>query len=67
MPCKAVKPGQTLANSADDPDQTPQNPAYDQGPNCLLKLQKVKGKPHVQDHFPSLYSEMIEPPVLSVL
>ena len=32
----------TLANNA-DPDQTPENAAFDQDMNCLLKLQDVKG------------------------
>ena len=32
-----------LANSA-DPDQAPQNAAYDQGMHCLLKLQKLRVK-----------------------
>ena len=32
----------SLANSA-DPDQTPHNEASDQGLNCLLKFQEVKG------------------------
>ena len=31
----------TLTNSA-DPDQAPQNAAFDQGPHCLRKLQEVK-------------------------
>ena len=32
----------TLANSA-DPDQTPQNAAYDQVLHCCLELQEIKG------------------------
>ena len=32
----------TLANNA-DPDQMPQNTVSDQGLDCLLKLQEVKG------------------------
>ena len=32
----------TLANSA-EPDQMPQNGAFDQGLHCLLKLQEDKG------------------------
>ena len=32
----------TLANAA-DPDQMSQNAAYDQGLQCLLKLQEVTG------------------------
>ena len=32
----------TLANSA-DPDQTPQNAAYDQVLHCFLELQEIKG------------------------
>ena len=55
----------TLANSA-DPVQ-----ASDQGLHCLLKLQDVKVKWNslvaVQDHFHSLHSETIDPPVLSLL
>ena len=40
--------------------------------HVLLKLQEIKGwmklfKVPVQDHFPSLYAETIDPPVLSVL
>ena len=51
-----------LANSADPSDQ---------GLHCLLKLQEAKGymkqsSVSVQDHFPSLHSETIDPAVLSV-
>ena len=61
----------TLANSA-DPDQTPQNAASDQVLHCLLKLQEVNGLMKqsyalVQNHFPNLLSETIDPSVLSVL
>ena len=60
----------TLANSA-DPDQMPQNTASDQGLHYLLKLQAIKGWMKqfyvpIQAHFPSLHSETIDPPVLSV-
>ena len=61
----------TLANSA-DPDQTPKDEASYQGLHCLLKLQNIKVQMKhlwvpVQDHFPSLHSETIDPPVLSAL
>ena len=60
----------TLANSAGQ-DQMQQNAASDQGLHWLLKLQEVIGKwkseVTVQDHFPSLHFETIDPPVLSVL
>ena len=44
----------------------------DQGLHCLPKLQKVKEINETvlspgSDHFPSLQSETIDPPVLSVL
>ena len=60
-----------LANSA-DPEQMPQKAASYQGLHCLLKLQEVRVLNEtvlvlVQDHFPSLHSETVDPPVLSVL
>ena len=59
----------TLANYA-DPNKTPQNTESGQGLHCCL--QKVMGKMKqdsvpIQDHFLSLYSETIDPIVLSVL
>ena len=61
----------TLTNSADQ-YQTPQNMVSDQDLHCLLKLQEVNGYikqsyAPVQDNFLSVYSEKIDPPVLSVL
>ena len=61
----------TLVNSADQ-DQTPQKEAFDQCLQCLLKLLEVKGEMKqsqvsIQAHFPRLYSEIIDLPVLSVL
>ena len=61
----------TLANSA-DPDQKMQNMASDQGLHCFLKLRKLRFKQNslgslIQDYFPSLHSETIDPTVLSVL
>ena len=48
-------------------DKMLQNAAPDQGLNCLLKLQEVKGYIKQEDHYASLHSKTVDPPVQPVL